>query len=95
MKLLEDVVESTVEGIATYVVAPMKMDYLYKGSARNLKERLKDHQAGRVSRTKNRRPLVLVFVKEFDNYTDARKYENFLKPGQGRKFLKEYVEKRF
>ena len=76
---------------AAYVVAPESMDYLYKGSARNLQERLKDHRAGRVSRTKNRRPLLLVFVQYFESYSDARERELFLKSGTGRDWLREQL----
>ena len=65
--------------------------YLYKGSARNLVERLKDHRAGRVSRTKNHRPLTLVYYQYFDDYTAARKQELFLKSGQGRAWLKAHL----
>jgi predicted GIY-YIG superfamily endonuclease len=68
-------------------VASQDYSYLYKGSARNLKERLKDHRAGRVSRTKNRRPLILVFHEYFSTYTEALQKEHFLKTGAGRKWL--------
>ena len=74
---------------AAYVVSSLDdLSYLYKGCARDLKERLKDHRAGRVSRTKNRRPLQLVHHEYFDEYKDAHKRELFLKTGQGRAWLK-------
>jgi len=33
----------------------------YTGAARNLRERLRDHQAGRGRRTKHQRPLQLIY----------------------------------
>ena len=76
---------------AAYVVGSADGSYLYKGSARDLQNRLKDHQAGRVSRTKNRRPLQLMFFRYFSTYTEARAFENDLKSGAGRAWLKEQL----
>ena len=79
---------------AAYVIlCSGEASYLYKGSTRNMAERWKDHQAGRVARTKNRRPVQLVLVENFDTYTDARRRENFLKTGVGRAWLKARVVK--
>ncbi|MFA5343830.1 MAG: GIY-YIG nuclease family protein [Kiritimatiellia bacterium] len=77
---------------AAYVVASSTADYLYKGCSRNLRARLKDHQAGREPRTKNRRPLNLVYVKYFDSYSDATAMERYLKSGQGRLWLKAFLQ---
>ena len=77
---------------AAYVLQSEQQDYLYKGSCRNLKKRLQDHKAGRVSRTKNRRPLTLVYFEYFDSYTDARKKENYLKTGAGRDFIRNILD---
>ena len=45
------------------------------------------HMSGKVSRTKNRRPLELVYYEYCETYTQARQRENWLKSGQGREFL--------
>ncbi|NQT93465.1 MAG: GIY-YIG nuclease family protein [Lentisphaerae bacterium] len=74
---------------AAYVLAGVSGDYLYKGSCRDLPKRLQDHRAGRVSRTKNRRPLRLVYFEYSDDYTAARRRETFFKSGAGRAWLKE------
>ena len=71
---------------AAYVLMSAQGKYLYKGSCRNLKERLKDHRAGRVTRTKNRRPLHLAFYQYCPTFTEARRMENHLKTGAGRKW---------
>ena len=78
---------------AAYVVADQELTYLYKGSARDLVERLKDHRAGRSTRTKNRRPLMLVHFEYCDSYREALKREKYLKSGYGRIMLKRLAKK--
>ncbi|MDA0991470.1 MAG: GIY-YIG nuclease family protein [Verrucomicrobia bacterium] len=90
---LNEAVESALSGPAVYVLQSAAGDYLYKGSCRNLKARLKDHRAGRVSRTKNRRPLALVYKEACDSYPEALKREKWLKSGVGRDFLRATLKK--
>jgi len=78
----------------TYVVGPADGSYLYKGSARSLKDRLEDHRAGRVSRTKNRRPVHQFFFRYFPTYSEARAFEMYLKSGAGRQWLREQLSHR-
>ena len=73
---------------AAYVLQGSDGTYLYKGACRDLKERLRDHHAGRASRTKNRRPLTLVHFEYCDSYEDALRKEHYLKTGHGRAWLK-------
>ena len=77
---------------ASYVLMSGAGDYLYKGSCRDLAQRMSDHHAGRVQCTKGRRPLVLVYHEYCETYTEARKRENFLKSGQGRAWLKKFLD---
>ena len=72
-----------------YVLLGDHGEYMYKGSARDLKKRIADHLAGRVTRTRNRRPLEILHIEYTVDYTEARQRENWLKSGQGRKWLKE------
>src|SRR4030042_327901 len=65
---------------------------LYSGSTRDLMKRIKDHEMGRVKTTKSQRPVQLVYSEEFENYTDARKREIYLKTGTGRDWLKSKME---
>ena len=79
---------------AAYVIRGAgPVDYLYKGSTRDMAARWHDHEAGRVSRTRNRRPLELVLVEYFASFTEARQRELFLKSGVGRAWLKTRVAK--
>ena len=89
---LEGAISEALPSPAAYVVGPLDGSYLYKGCARNLKERLRDHQAGRVGRTKNRRPLILFYREYCQDYTAARRREDFLKSGQGRAWLKDQLQ---
>ena len=92
MKLdLDRAIEECEQRPAAYVLCPENDVYLYKGSCRDLKKRLSDHRAGRVSRTKNRRPLILVYFEYCASFTEARCRENFFKTGSGRDFLREQV----
>ena len=88
MELTRAITEAK-ETPAAYVLANAVGDYLYKGATRNLKERLKDHAAGRVFHTKNRRPLILVHLEYCNSYSDALKRERYFKSGPGRIWLKQ------
>lgn len=52
---------------------------LYIGSTNDLRERLKDHNAGKVFSTKLRRPLELIYYEAYKSEKDARKREHNLK----------------
>ena len=74
-----------------YILKSAKDGHIYIGSTSDLKERLKNHNQGRVRSTKSRRPFELVYNEQFCSVTEARKRENFLKSGQGRKWLREEI----
>jgi predicted GIY-YIG superfamily endonuclease len=59
----------------------------FTGAARNLRERLRDHCAGRVGRTHNQRPLRLIYTERCENFSTALDREQFLKSGKGREWL--------
>jgi putative endonuclease len=77
---------------AAYVLLGADGFYLYKGACRDLRERLRDHHAGRASRTKNRRPLSLLHFEYYESYSAALKREVFLKSGTGRDWLRRLRE---
>ena len=91
MEITRAIIEAK-EAPAAYVLANAACDYLYKGATRKLKERLKDHMAGRVSRTKNKRPLFLVYSEYCDTYSEALKRERYFKSGPGRAWLKHRIQ---
>ena len=59
----------------------------YIGLTNNLDKRILEHNNGKVTATKNRRPFVLIYFENFENKFEAAKREKFLKSGQGREFL--------
>jgi putative endonuclease len=65
---------------------------LYKGACRDLQERLRDHQAGRASRTRRLRPLLLVHIERTRTYEEALRKERYLKTGHGRQGLKRRLD---
>ena len=73
----------------TYILKSSRVEkWYYVGSCNILEERFKQHKKGSVRSTKFKRPLKIIFSKEFDSITEARKYENYLKSPKG------YLEKK-
>ncbi|MBI1919360.1 GIY-YIG nuclease family protein [Candidatus Microgenomates bacterium] len=64
-------------------ILQLKDKSYYHGSATDLKERLKDHERGIVSSTKNLRPLKLVFYAAFRSKIKALRFEKYLKTTSG------------
>jgi putative endonuclease len=60
----------------------------YTGFTGNLIERLKSHNELGNEWTARYRPWRLIFQKDFESKLDAMKYEQWLKSGQGRAFIK-------
>ncbi len=71
-----------------YVLLSSKDKNLYTGYTGNLKERLVKHNDGKVSSTRNRRPLMLVYFEGCLNQQDATRREKYLKSGNGKIYLK-------
>jgi len=75
-----------------YVLQSLKDGKTYVGYTTNLAERLKYHNSGRVSATKHRKPLKLLFSEEFSTMTEAKKRELYWKNGGGRRKLKNFFK---
>ena len=67
-------------------------DKLYIGSTRDIENRVRAHNVGKVKTTKSRRPVKLIHIEEMPTYTDARKRELYLKSGTGREWLRNNLE---
>ena len=71
-----------------YVLRSLLNKKRYVGSTQLLPdERLKQHNNGSNAWTKNNGPFELIYKEEYPTISEARKRENFLKSGAGRKFL--------
>jgi len=80
-----------------YILYSQNLNKLYKGSTRNLRKRIKEHNSGKVISTKSESSWKLIYYEAFINKTDALREEKFLKSGRGKKrikyLLKNYLEK--
>ena len=74
-----------------YILYSKYWKKFYVGSSRNdeARARLSSHNAGKTRSTKGGREWVLINEEKCLNYTQARKRENFLKSGAGRKWIRE------
>ena len=72
----------------TYVLQSKKDNKFYTGWTQDLKNRLKEHNNGKVDSTKWRIPLELIYYEACLNEDDARQRERYLKSGIGKRYLK-------
>ena len=71
-----------------YVLRSLKDRELYVGRTGDLKQRLLDHNKGKVSSTKDRRPLRCIYAEVCNNMKDAVYREKYLKTSWGKRYLK-------
>ena len=72
-----------------YVLQSDIDNQFYTGYTSNLRQRLEDHNEGKVQSTKNRLPLILVYFEGCLNQQDATHREEYLKTTYGKRYLKE------
>ena len=72
----------------TYVLLSGKDNKLYVGYTENLRNRINEHDNGKVFSTVSRRPLKLIYYEACVSELDAISRERYFKTGFGRKFLK-------
>jgi predicted GIY-YIG superfamily endonuclease len=73
----------------TYILKSLKIEnWYYVGSCDSLLNRLKQHRKGSVRSAKFKRPLKLIYRKEFETIREAKEYKNYLKSPMG------YLEKK-
>jgi len=75
-----------------YILFSHKLNKKYIGSTNDLKNRLKEHNAGRTPFTIKGIPWKLIYYQCFINKIDALAEEKFLKSGKGRERLKFLLE---
>ncbi len=71
-----------------YILKSLKTGELYKGSTADLRQRMANHNSGKVVATKHGAPWKLVYYEAFISKHDARTEELFLKSGKGRERIK-------
>ena len=73
----------------TYILKSLYDGTYYYGSTKNLEERLKTHNKGKVRYTKGHRPWEIHYFETFQTRSLAVKRELFFKSIDGYRFLKE------
>jgi putative endonuclease len=73
----------------SYVLLSDRDGEFYIGSTGDLRERLRQHNKGRVRSTTYRRPLRLIYYEGCLCADDARRRERYLKTGRGGRYLKQ------
>jgi putative endonuclease len=75
-----------------YVLKSLKNGKRYVGCTSKEPEiRLEEYNFGSNKWTRANKPFRLVYRENYEDKTEALKRENFLKSGQGRKFLDLYI----
>jgi putative endonuclease len=75
----------------TYVLKSKKDDKLYIGWTDDLKQRLHQHNTGKVFATKSRTPFQLVYYEACVHKEKAIEREEYFKTGFGKSFLKKRI----
>ncbi len=71
-----------------YILRSNSFQTYYYGSCKDVNERLKEHNAGKVRYTKGRRPWILHYFEQFESRSDAVRREKFFKTIEGYNYLK-------
>ncbi len=70
-----------------YILKSKNKNWFYIGCTKDLNKRLEKHNKGAVRSTKAYKQFEPIFMREFENLSQARKYEDHLKSPKG------YLEK--
>jgi putative endonuclease len=77
----------------TYVIQSDKDGRFYTGYTEDLRNRLNEHNAGRVSSTKSRGPFRLIYYEACLNQQDATAREKYLKSGMGKRYIRNRIKR--
>ncbi|MGA2801975.1 MAG: GIY-YIG nuclease family protein [Verrucomicrobiota bacterium] len=64
---------------------------IYTGQTQDLKQRLKEHNGGKVPHTSKFAPWFIRTATAFQKKESAMAFERYLKSGSGRAFLKRHL----
>ena len=82
------------KNFGVYILESQKNHRYYVGSTDNLERRIREHNIGKVSSTKNTRPWVLKVFIECDSLTEARSNEYRLKKYKRKDILDKVIKDR-
>ena len=67
----------------------------YIGCTKDLKRRIKEHNAGHIKATRNRTPMKLIYYEASLDRSDAFRREKYLKTTYGRRYIKSRLSSYF
>ena len=74
-----------------YVLYSLKDHKLYAGFTLDVERRLKEHNEGKTTSTKPRRPFELIYYEAHYSKADAQKRERYFKTTKGKATLKQML----
>ncbi|HEU5290857.1 MAG TPA: GIY-YIG nuclease family protein [Cyclobacteriaceae bacterium] len=72
-----------------YILQSEQTGTFYYGSTKDVEDRLRQHNSGKVRSTKSKRPWKLIYSETFQTKSEAFKKELYFKSIEGYRFLKE------
>jgi len=78
-----------------YVLESVNDSGFYIGCTKDLKNRMKEHNAGHIKATKNRLPMKLIYYEASLDRGDAFRREKYLKTTYGKRYVKNRVREYF
>lgn len=75
-----------------YVLKSKKDKLFYTGFTDDLRKRLKKHNEGQVTATKNRRPFEIVYFEGGLSKKDSLRREAYLKTAWGKRYVKNRIK---
>ena len=75
-----------------YILIGKQSGKYYIGETSNIEKRIQRHRTGKTSFGKRNKDLEIVYKKEFNNRSEARKFENFLKEQKSHKFIDKLIK---
>jgi putative endonuclease len=80
-----------------YILHSPTKNFIYTGYSENLRQRISEHNSGKVKSTKAYQPLKLIFYEAYLKKSDAKRREKYLKSNKGKTtlmtMLKNYFDK--
>jgi putative endonuclease len=75
----------------TYILYSKKLNKYYVGSTTDIDRRIDEHNRGKEKFTKTGLPWIIVYKEIFEELTDARKRETYIKKQKSRKFIEALI----
>lgn len=74
-----------------YILRSLKNSRYYTGFTKDVGKRLIEHNSGLTKGNRYLAPFELIYTETFENETDARKREYYIKSQKSRKFIEKLI----